>query len=228
MSIAKGVFKIVAVFVIGIIGGIFADQIIWPYFVEKPLFYRYGLEQRPVQVTNREEITIRENQALQDRIEEVIPSVVGISFDNKEGSGFIATSDGLIVTLSSMAKGTSTVFYKNQEFKASLVKTGDQFTLLRINKNNLPTRAFADPNQVKLGQRVFLIARLLEKDVTVVNHGIVKYINGDGVHTNIFEVESLQGSPLLDIEGNVLGLTTIGQQGKVIGVPVPELEQLLE
>ena len=36
---------------------------------------------------------------------------------------------------------------------------------------------------------------------------------------NIFEKKTMAGSPLFDIEGKVVGLSIIGQDGKVSAVP---------
>lgn len=209
---------------IGMVGGIFAEELFWPYFVERPLFYKHNLERRPVEVTRKEEITISENKALQDSIEEVESSVVSIESAQDEflGSGLIASSDGMIVTLKSVTDGTSTVVYQGQELEAGLVKVEGEFTVLKMEQDNLPTRNFVA--QPQLGQRVFLMGKM--NDLTVVNHGIVKYLKEDEIHTNIFESKTLQGSPLLDIEGNVLGLVTVDQQGKVVGVPLPQAEEL--
>jgi len=107
IQMSKNILKIVAFFIIGTVGGIFADQILWPYFIEKPLFYQYRLEQSPVYVTERKEVTIQENTALKEAIEKVEKTVVGVRTQTKEekileGSGLIVTSDGLIVTLAEL------------------------------------------------------------------------------------------------------------------------------
>jgi hypothetical protein len=59
----KNIFKIIIVFLIGAVGGIFSEQILWPYFIERPLFLEYSLEQNPVYITETKEITIQENTA---------------------------------------------------------------------------------------------------------------------------------------------------------------------
>jgi len=81
----KNIFKILAIFIIGMVGGIFADQIFWPYFVERPLFYQYRLEQSPVYVTERKEVYIQENVVLKNAIEKVEKVVVGVRTETKAG-----------------------------------------------------------------------------------------------------------------------------------------------
>ena len=103
----KTLLKILAIFILGIFGGIFADQILWPYFVEKPLFYQYRLEKNPIYVTEKKEIRIQENTALTDAIEKVEKAVIGVRTKTGSGkflagSGLILTSDGLVVTLADL------------------------------------------------------------------------------------------------------------------------------
>ena len=67
----KQAFQILGIFILSVFGAIFADQILWPYFVQRPLFYEYGLEENPVYITEVNEITVEENTALKDSIEKV-------------------------------------------------------------------------------------------------------------------------------------------------------------
>lgn len=215
----KKIGIIIAVFVVGAVGGIFSTEILWPSMVEGPL-YGGEVPKENVEVNKTEKITVKENQALQDVIKETKDSVVTIK---GKGTGFVITSDGLIVTLSSITQSTSTVLYQGEELEAGLVKTGEEFTTLKVDKNNLPTQGLAEVNNARLGQRLFLIGKL--STTTIVNHGIIKYFD-EGVHTNIYEDKSLQGSPLLNIEGKVLGLVTINQ-GQVVGLPLPSVNKLI-
>ena len=79
----KNILKLVAIFIIGIVGGIFADQILWPYFVEKPLFLKYHLKEVPLNVTEVKQVFIQENTALENAVEKVSKSVVGIGLESK-------------------------------------------------------------------------------------------------------------------------------------------------
>src|SRR3989344_2708021 len=104
---SKKILTLACLFVIGMVGGIFADQIFWPYFVERPLFYKYRLEQAPIYITEIKEIKVQENVALQLAIEKAEKVMAGVKTTTKtgktlEGTGLILTSDGLIITLAEL------------------------------------------------------------------------------------------------------------------------------
>jgi S1-C subfamily serine protease len=228
----KNVLKIIAVFVIGVVGGIFADQIFWPYFIEKPLFLEYRLEQNPVYLT--EEVHIQENVALQKAIAKVDKVVVGIRAETGagrilEGSGLIVTSDGLVVTLDDfLPKGSEiTLFFDGQELSSQVLQKKEGLALLKVKKGSLPVASFADFRKVRLGQRVFLIGMVLNKlgSQGIVNEGIVRYFDEDLIQTNI--LENLEGSVLFDIEGNVLGLNTTDKEGRIIAIPISKIKEFL-
>ena len=232
----KNIVKIIAVFVIGIVGGIFADQILWPYFVERPLFLKYRLEQSPVYLTEVRQVFIQENTALQNAIEKVDNVVVGVKTETKagkvlEGSGLIVTSDGLVVTLADfLPKGAkTTLFFDGKEMIPRLLQTRDSLALLKIEEESLPTAGFFDSSKTKLGQRVFLVGIIFEKTGfhKSVNEGTVKYFNEDLVYTNIAEDETLEGSVLFNIEGSIMGLNTVGSDGEIITIPISKIKEFL-
>jgi len=236
----KNILKILAIFILGMVGGIFADQILWPYLVERPLFYKYRLEQSPVYVTERKEVTIQENVALKNAIEKVEKVVAGVRTKTGtgkflEGSGLIVTSDGLIVTLADLVpKGSDFSFFVDGKAAAfQILKRGleNNLALVKIEATDLPTAGFADLGKVKLGERVFLVGVAppsTEGGATlpgfVVNEGIIKSFDENSLQTNISEKISLQGSPLFNIEGEVLGLNTIDSEGKVITIPISKIK----
>ena len=235
----KNIFKIIAIFILGMGGGIFADQILWPYFVERPLFYQYQLEKSPVYLTERKETTIQENVALKNAIEKVEKVVIGVRAETKAGevltgSGLILTSDGLAVTLADLVPAGSdfSFFVEGQPANFQILKRDlkENLALVKIEKANLPTVSFADLEKLKLGERVFLVGITFDtQKITppgrVVNEGIVKSFDQNFIQTNIFEKNILKGSPLFDIEGKVLGLNTIDPEGKVITIPAPKIKQ---
>jgi len=231
----KNIFRIIIFFIIGIVGGIFADQILWPYFIEKPLFSEYRLEQRPVYVT--EQIFIQENDSLQDSIEKVNRAIVGIRTETKtkkilEGSGLIVTSDGLVITLADLLPKDSktTLFFDNKTITPKIIQIRENLALLRIEGENLSTVGFGDFNKLRIGQRVFLMGTSFSESgpYKTVNEGIIKYFDQDHtIHTNIFENENFEGSTLFDVQGNILGLNTFNKEGKMVAIPISKIKEFL-
>ncbi len=227
----KNVLKIVIVFIFGIAGGIFANQILWPYFVERPLFYKYQLANVPVSVNETKEITIQENVALQGAVESIEKSIVGIRTETKTGkiitgSGLVVTSDGLIVTLSELVpRGGDFIFFVDEKTPNSQILKRDvenNLALVKIEEQDLVTVGFADFDEIKLGQRVFLSGVIFTKTdrLKMVNQGIIKFFARDYIRTNIFEKNTLKGSALFNINGELLGLNTIDSEGKVTAIPI--------
>lgn len=235
---SKNIFKIIAFFIIGMIGGIFADQIFWPYFIERPLFYQYRLEQSPVYVTERKEVIIQENVALKEAIEKVEKTVVGVRTETVgekilEGSGLIVTSDGLMVTLAELVpKGSNFSFFiDGQKTSFQILKRDleENLALVKIGEGSLPTVSFANLDKMKLGERVFLVGVIFtdEKPLKMVNEGIVKSFDQEFITTNIFEKDTLKGSPLFNIGGEALGINTIDSGGKIITIPISKIKTFI-
>lgn len=240
MIMSKNIFKILAVFILGTAGGIFADQILWPYFIERPLFLKYKLDQTPVYVTERKEITnyIQENVALREAVEKVAKTAVGVKTKTKEGgiiegSGLIVTNDGFLVTLAELLpQGSDFAFYINggwPEYQVLKRDLKNNLALVKVESQGLHTAGFADLEKIKIGERVFLQGFDFSSTTPklMVNEGIVKILGKDLIQTNIFEKSILNGSPLFNIEGNVVGLSFVDAQGKVSAIPVAKIRQFI-
>lgn len=235
----KNILKIIAIFIFGMAGGIFADQIFWPYFVERPLFYQYGLEQRPIYVTERKEITIQENVALKNAIEKVDKTVVGVRAQLKtgkvlEGSGLIVASDGLIVTLASLVPQGAEIslFWEGKSPSFQILKRDlkENLALIKMAEQNLPTVGFANLDKIKLGERVFLVGTIFEAGTIpkkTTNEGIVKNFDDNFLQTNIFEKSNLLGSSLFNIEGQILGLNTLDKEGEVTAISIKKIREFI-
>ena len=236
---AKNFLQILALFLIGMAGGIFADQILWPYFIERPLFEQYGLKQGPIYLTEKTENTfyVQENTAIRDSVQDVLPAVVGVktriaSGEILEGSGLVLTSDGLIVTLAGLApKGSEFAFFVDGKWPAFQVLKRDlenNLALIKVERGGLKSRGFADMEKIKLAEPVFLVgtdfAAALSSTTApqdTVNAGMITAFNENLIETNIFEKKKISGSPLFDVEGRVVGLIVIDEisGGRVSAIP---------
>ena len=245
---AKNIFKILAVFIIGAVGGIFAEQILWPYFIERPLFYQYGLEQTPVYLTEKKEITmyVQENLALREAIEKIDKVVVGVKTETLEGeilegSGLVVTSDGLIITLASLVPfGSKFAFYIDEKWPSYQIlkrDLGNNLALIKIEASGLKTCGFADLEKTRLGERVFLISMDFDRATTTkslllvpqktVNEGIVSLLDENLIQTNIFETTNILGSPLFNIEGEAIGLNFVDEEGRVSTIPISKIRAFI-
>ncbi|MFH1423374.1 MAG: serine protease [Candidatus Nealsonbacteria bacterium] len=235
---AKNLIQILALFLIGMAGGIFADQILWPYFVERPLFEQYNLEQGPTYLTEKTETTlyVQENTAIKKSVQDVLPAIVGVKTKTPigevlSGSGLVLTSDGLIVTLASLTpKESEFSFFIDGKWQAFQILKRDlenNLALVKVEKGGLKSRGFADPEKMKLAEPVFLVGTDFAAAISsttspqnTVNAGIVTAFNNKLIETNIFESKNISGSPLFDIEGKVVGLSFIAKDNRVLAIPI--------
>ncbi|MDD2731890.1 MAG: serine protease [Candidatus Pacebacteria bacterium] len=232
----KNIFKIIIIFTIGTIGGIFADQILWPYFIERPLFYKYRLEQSPVYVTEKYEVFIEENTLLEDIVEDVEKSVIGIgtavSGKNISGSGIIVTSDGLVLTLAELvpASGAFAFYVDSKVLEYQILKRDldKNLALIKINEENLKTVAFADFGSLRYGKRIFLVSSFFEKGLNKsVNEGIIKNYNDKIIQTNMTDKTNVKGSPVFNIKGELVGIANVDSLGKISAVPINIIREFI-
>jgi len=232
----KNILKIIAVFIIGMAGGFFADQIFWPYLIERPFFYQNNLEGKEIYINETKEIIIKENTALENAIEKVEKVITGVKSktgagETLEGSGLIVAADGLIVTLADLVpQGSDFSFFIEEKALSYQVLKRDlkeNLALIQVEKDNLPTLSFASLDDLKLGERVFLVGAAFNDKINkkIVNEGIVKCFDKEIIETNIFEEEKLSGSTLFNIEGEILGLNIVNSKGEISAIPNSKIRE---
>jgi len=221
------VYKLAIVFFVGIMGGVFADQIFWPYFIERPLFYRYRLDQAPVYINKTDQIYIQESVALENAAEKVEKSIAGIITESgKRSSGVVITSDGLVLTLNSaIPAGTEFDIFidsKKSEFEVIRRDKENNLALIKIKSSNIATVGFVDTGSLRFGQRIFLSGSLAEQNglVRIINEGIIKTYNEKEIQTNIIENNPVNGSPVFNIKGELVGLAVADKNGAISLIPV--------
>lgn len=239
----KATFKVVAILILGALGGLLFQVLVLPWMITEPFFGRFqfvkNLKERQVVVNPKEEIIITENLALQEAVEKVKKTTVALNVRTQtgtilQGSGLILTSDGLAVTLNELLPQGSSfdVFVGQEEVEAEIQKRDilQNLVLIKIEKMGLKTLGFADLEKVKLGERVFLVGKIFNNEgvpQNIINQGIVKFFDQNQIKTNIFENYLLKGSSLFNIEGNVLGLNTVDFQGKVVAIPADKIKEFV-
>ncbi len=228
------ILKIICFLFVIILGGLIAQQLVWPFLVQYSFFARYDWKEPAIyNITEREEYYIQESVALEKSIERVEKAVIGVKTitpDNQvlEGSGLILTSNGIAITLAELIPlGSSFSFYiESQPVSFQVLKRdlANNLALIKIEGDNLRTLSFANQEKLKLGERVFLYAFLFDEEISpVVNEGIIRSLNENLIETNIVEEELLLGSPLFNIEGQFLGLNCINKEGRIVAIPVNKI-----
>ena len=233
----KNLQKFIVILIMGAVGGIFSTQILWPYFVEKPLMEKYKIKEAPTYVVQKEEIYIQENVALVQAIEKVEKSVVGIGTETTggqkflKGSGLVLTNDGLILTLSTLVSSDNKVFYNGETIPAQILKRDSQnnLALLKVEKGNLPSCKFADLEKTKIGERIFLVGEKYNANtdafVKFTNEGIIKNLDEILVETNISEGKFAPGTALFNINGEMVGLNYLSASGEILAIPIQKIRE---
>src|ERR1700726_1123942 len=142
--------------------------------------------------------------------------------DQSEGSGFIVRQDGYIVTNNHVIDGEDKINVKLKDgrtFSAKVIGSDERtdVAVVKIDAADLPTIAFANSNEVKVGQIVRAIGTPYKFAYTFTT-GVVsakgrnellpdKY--EDYIQTDAAINPGNSGGPLCDIDGKVIGMNTL-------------------
>jgi len=159
------------------------------------------------------------------------------------GTGFIISSDGLILTnkhVAADAEAEYTVITNDdQKYDAKILAT-DPFldiAVLKIDAKDLPTVELGDSDKIELGQTVIAIGNSLGEYKNTVTKGVVsgigrRVVAGDNRGGSEVIEEAIQtdaainpgnsGGPLVNLAGQVIAINTaMNQEGQLIGFAIP-------
>ena len=191
----------------------------------------------PQSVNLRSGVTISEDSAIVQAATRAKPAVVSVVTQLEPsvsaGSGYLATSDGYIVTNVHVIAHSSTltvlVLGDSKPHKARLVDYDCQtgVAVIKIDQvSGLPTLAFADPTSLVQGQVVVAVAGPLNG--SSVARGIVSALHrpvtvtdpvatdqsleiGDTIQTDAVIDSGTAGGPLINVGGQVIGVAMAAQ-----------------
>jgi len=214
-------------------------------------------------------LKLDEQEATIRAIKKVMPTVVSILvYDEKEitvynldtgkqsvkkdkakqgsGTGFIISSDGLILTNKHVVEVTkeASVEYKivlsdKKEYDAKLIGKDpiNDLAVLKISEKNLPFVELSDSDKLNVGASVIAIGNILGRYQNSVTKGIVSGLERNltasdksGNSENLFNIIQTDaeinlgnsGGPLIDLNGKVVGINVaIDQEGSSIGFAIP-------
>ncbi|MDJ0844070.1 trypsin-like peptidase domain-containing protein [Crocosphaera sp.] len=164
--------------------------------------------------------------------EKASPSVVLILTDKGSmGSGFIISSDGLVITNSHVVEGSNSpvaiTLADGTKAIADIVAfepNGIDLAAVKIrNQTNLPFVPLASANSVKVGQSVYAIGTPLHPDFqNTFTYGVVSRLHeGGGMIQHDAAINGgNSGGPLLNSKGEVIGVNTeiFTDTGRFIGI----------
>ena len=160
------------------------------------------------------------------------------------GSGFIVTSDGLVMTNAHVVEGATEVLVTltdNREFKAKIIGADKRtdVAVVKIEATGLPAVKIADISRLKVGEWVMAIGSPfgLENTVTA---GIVSAKQRDTgdylpfIQTDVAINPGNSGGPLINMRGEVVGINSQiysrsgGFQGISFAIPIDEATRVSE
>jgi len=159
------------------------------------------------------------------------------------GSGFIISSDGLILTNKHVVSDTTasyTVFTNDgNKYNATVLARdpAQDLAVIKINATGLPTVELGDSDSLQLGQTAIAIGNALGEFRNTVSVGVVSGLartvtasGGQGVSEtiqNVIQTDAAinpgnSGGPLLNLQGQVIGIdTAIVSGAQNIGFALP-------
>lgn len=243
MALFKKIISFVLVFIIGGLGGIVGERILFPYLASKPLFskFRFVRAYGTTIINEEKKIIIRENEVLEDAIEKVSNQVVvvdavgSLGHSIESASGFLLTGDGIVATTNAvLPAGLSyQVRIDGDNVPASVLirDSGKGIALLKVERSNLSVVTFSPGDSPALGETVFLVAKVVEGERIgrFVNVGVVRSEGDENISSIMSEERrDTDGSPLFDIEGRVVGINIFNAKGEFTTVSLKNLKSLID
>lgn len=158
------------------------------------------------------------------------------------GSGFIVSADGYIMTNKHVVEDTEAEYSvltndgKRYAAKVIAVDPSNDLAVVKIDAKGLTPVELGDSSKLDIGQTVIAIGNALGQYRNTVTKGVIsglarRVTAGDGQSTETLE-DVIQtdaainpgnsGGPLLNIDGQVIGVNTaVSQEGQLIGFAIP-------
>lgn len=219
-----------------------------------------------IPITKTDKIVLEESNAVIDTTNKVSPSVVSITLKTQvrdifgqlqtaegAGTGFIITSDGLILTNRHVASDENVAYTviladgKTYDAKIQSVDSAQDIAVLKIDARDLPVVELGDSDQMQIGQWVVAVGNALGQFQNTVTVGVVSGKNrkveasdSSGVNAetldNMIQTDAAinsgnSGGPLVNLKGQVIGINTAvasGAQGIGFAIPINVAKSAIE
>jgi serine protease Do len=211
--------------------------------------------------TKKEKIVLEESSAVIEAVKKVSPSVVSITtsrniqdffgrnFEQETGggTGFILTSDGLIVTNRHVVADANASYSvltsdgKTYDAKVLSRDTLNDIAVIRIDAKGLKPVELGDSDALNSGQWVIAIGNALGEFQNTVTVGVVsakerKIDTDDGSLDGLIQTDAAinpgnSGGPLINLAGQVVGINTAiagGAQGIGFAINIDSVKTALD
>lgn len=260
------IVSILLAFVVGIAGGIVALKYYPKLASEFPSVFPELTLISEGNADTATQVVSKRDQTITSTVEEVSPSVVSVVlkknvpvFERQEGifpqyekkgteerkvgggTGFIISSDGLIVTNKHVVQEKNvdyTVILNNEEKYSAEVLARDpikDLAILKIEEDNLPVVELGNSSKIEVGQTAIAIGYALGRFENTVSTGVISGLARDVVASGKSITEEFKGliqtdaainpgnsgGPLLNLEGKVVGINVARGEGQNIGFAIP-------
>jgi len=210
-----------------------------------------------IPLVSTQKMVLQESNAIIDAANKVSGSVVSITLKTTvqnafgqvyqaegAGTGFIITSDGLILTnkhvVSDQNAEYSVIMKDGKTYNATVQSLDpvNDLAVLKIDARNLPVVDLGDSDQLEVGQHVVAVGNALGQFQNTVTAGVVSAkdrkidatdATGQGSETlsNLLQTDAAinpgnSGGPLVNLAGQVIGINTaVASNAQGIGFAIP-------
>ena len=164
-----------------------------------------------------------------DVTEQALPSVVQIITSSGSGTGFIVSENGLLVTnrhIVGNARRVTVVTSTGEEYRGKVIQRHSVLDLAYVEIDSDRTftpLVIGDASDVSVGEAVIAIGYPLGEELGLeptVSRGIISAKRDDYLQTDASLNPGNSGGPLLDTNGNVIGVITFRISSTPSGRPV--------
>lgn len=208
------------------------------------VFLAFRLFGNKTKIVNLTKEIVNEESVVTKVVESATPSVVTVSkTDQDVGSGFIITSDGLIVTnkhvVSDLEAKYKVIVGKDEKIEVKNIYRDplNDLAILKVDKVDLIAVNLGDSDKIKVGQSVIAIGTALGQFRSTVTTGVISGLGrGISAGSSVLGMEKLDnviqtdaainpgnsGGPLFNSGGQVIGVNVaVSQSGQNIGFALP-------
>ena len=184
-----------------------------------------------VKTAGRASVDVARDLKLEEVVALVKPSVVYLTGSKRSGTGFLVTNTGLIATNAHVAREEESLMAKlssgiELEANVAYVDEDIDVALLKVDGANFPHLILADDSTVRQGQEVFAVGNPGAAMLFSVTKGIVSAVDefpnagpGTWIQTDAQLNPGNSGGPLVNMQGEVIGITTSRPAAKdVVGI----------